>query len=143
MTAKSIIIFLNTKLQLISCDFVNEKELNFEIIDELEAETKFLNLADRFEDFWKMHDDLGNLKSNKFFFFLGSKAGFTDSRIVSIWLKSLHFFKPEIKIYSKKIEENSEFIKNDLLVKNKIIKLLEESSKKEFEFLYSAEPTIG
>ena len=105
----------------------------------LPQENRFLNLYQRFEGFWKQ---LEWAKAQRFLYFIGPKAGFTDTRIIHIWLKSLVYFYPQ-KIYqtetlAKPLENSA-----DLAVKSLLTKMAKLQQKPTTSLRYSKQPSIG
>jgi len=82
----SIIIYLNKRLEVYS---FTEAVNKFTVLKILEPNhLGRLELASRFMDFWlELEGWLGGIDS-PVFFWIGPKAGFTDTRIVFIWLRT-------------------------------------------------------
>lgn len=133
------IFYLELELKLYRADFVNR---NIELVDELKKEGRFLNLSDRFEDFWKKN--LGKLENNQeidIYFFLGFNSGFTDTRIISIWLKTMQMFNKKANVFFEK----RSFLDNlNEINFEEIQKILEETKTQKFgQIDYTREPKIG
>ncbi len=159
------IFYLELELKLYRVDFVNQ---NIELVDEITRskdfsknplsrgclaegkvgdvlktkESKFLNLSDRFEDFWKKN--LGQIKNNEevdIYFFLGFNSGFTDTRIISIWLKTMQMFNEKARIFFEKRSFLDELNETDF---KEIEKILKETQTQKFNQIdYTREPNIG
>ena len=150
----SIIIYLDRKLELFSLDFV-KKELN--LVGQLEPEDKnlkILNLSERFELVWEDMWENFTIKSenlnqvrlseqsqlSKIYFWLGPESGFTDSRVVFLWLKSWVLFYPNTKFFLLSLQ-------NPIQVTNLnfdlVTKMLGESVKNPESLAYAREPRLG
>jgi hypothetical protein len=77
-------------------DSVNHEIGDLELLREVVRETKVLDLADKFEFLWQDLTD-----SN--YYLIGPNAGFTDSRMIFIWLKSWQMFTPTNTFFVSKI----------------------------------------
>jgi hypothetical protein len=98
MIADSSIIFvLDTSLRVYQ-NFSSVNNLIFKL------EKKPLNLASEFEQIWLnlWHNYLQN--SNQIYFLQGSSAGFTDSRVIFIWLQNFQLFYASKKCNFGKIK---------------------------------------
>jgi len=100
---------------------------------------KFLNLYQRFEGFWKQ---LEWTKAQKFLYFIGPSAGFTDTRIIHIWLKSLVYFYPQ-KIYQTETLAKPLKSSADLAVKFLLTKMAKLQQEPTTSLRYSKQPSIG
>jgi len=142
MTANNSIIFsLDTKLELYGLDSVN---YTLDFIDQIDSQ-KRLELYQDFENFWQKNWDLikktvgKNLDKNKvIYFIIAPGAGFTNTRIVYLWLKSLQEFGDQ-KIEIKFIKiSNFNNLKN--LNSKQLQNLLTTATD---DLNYSMEPRIG
>jgi hypothetical protein len=81
----------------------DDQQFRLELVARLDRAGPALDLAERFEPFWKELDSSQNLFSPKLeegssresleiFFWVGPRAGFTDTRMVYIWLKTWAMF---------------------------------------------------
>jgi len=156
IATNSIIFYLDTKLELYSLDSVNlagSPEIIFEnkdvaaqdykpkLIDQIQPQIR-LELYQDFEIFWKKNWPLLEQKIQdkvvNFYLILGSKAGFTNTRIVYLWLKSLQqFYNPKLNLGFIK---NSENINLQTLEPQKLNTILSQAKP---NLDYSMEPRIG
>ena len=103
---KSILFELHHTLRVYTV-YVNENELKVNLIRDLDREKKSLELASRFEILWQDLDESGSLDGvSEMYFLTGKQAGFTDTRIIYIWLKSWKMFYPNNLFYLM----NTEFV---------------------------------
>ena len=142
MTANNSIIFsLDTKLELYSLDSVN---YSTELVDQITSENR-LELYKYFENFWQKNwaliqktllENSDNPKN--IYFIISPDAGFTNTRIVFLWLKSLHQFWDQ-KVETKFIKiTNFNNLKN--LKPEQLQNLLAAATD---DLNYSMEPRIG
>jgi hypothetical protein len=106
MPSNSSIIFeLNNTLRVYSVrDSVNDEIKELVLLRELVRETKVLDLADKFEFLWHDLTDSGLLDNiDKIYYLIGQNAGFTDSRMIYVWLKSWQMFTTTNTFYISKI----------------------------------------
>jgi hypothetical protein len=96
----SIEFVLTNELEVWRVDTVNQIR---EIVQILVPVGGRLELAKRFEQLWKEMDTQGVFDGvDELVFRAGSGAGFTDSRIVYLWLKSAQLFSGvELRIESE------------------------------------------
>jgi len=134
----------------INRDFCIIKESNnkIELLTRFTREQgKSLELFHNFENVWKeviwpvIHDE----NENKILLIVGSQAGFTDARIISIWLNSLNVFCKEKKIkiakyleYNLNIDQEDYVLNNIPEIKDRLIWIDTLDS-----LIYTREPTIG
>jgi hypothetical protein len=112
-----------------------------ELIGEIKKTERTLELSQRFEEFWKDLWKIDKIKPVKqIYLVLGTNAGFTDSRIIFIWLKTWHTFQPELNSYFvTKINSDHNL---DGYNKEQIITLLTESVINPPDLTYIREPRI-
>jgi hypothetical protein len=94
MTENSIIIFeLDDDLRVyLSSDLVKHEQPPT-LFTQIIRSQKILNLSESFEQIWKDLDSAGHLSGTKqIYLFTGPDAGFTDSRVIFVWLKSWQSF---------------------------------------------------
>ena len=128
---KSIIFYLDTNLQVYEVNIVNSQ---LKKITEIQKTGKVLGL---FSDFGILWNDIYNSwikNSDEIIFLIGHSAGFTDSRVVYMWLKSALMFD-KIKFRLINVADKND-VKDD-----KIIELLNISDSS--QLVYSGEPRIG
>jgi len=86
-----LIIKLNRNLEIL-----NHTSDQTQLIFENKTDGKIiLELFKNFQEIWSVHiwDHIKNQNQINILFILGPKAGFTDARVVSIWLNSLVLFE--------------------------------------------------
>jgi hypothetical protein len=141
--SKSIIFELNNNLRVYAVtDSVNQEVVDLLLIRELEREGKVLELADKFETLWQDLEETGDLDGiNEIYFLIGDRAGFTDTRMVYMWLKSWQMFNPEKHFY---LHRTSIVVTIDLIatevLKNILVKAKSENNSSDIN--YSKEPNI-
>ncbi len=98
----SIFIYLDNDLSIyaLRTDVNRTDEYALELGYSLaRGEKPVLNLSDSFEETWKELDENGLFEGvDRIYFVLGDKSGFTDSRMVYIWLKSWQMMDMEKRI---------------------------------------------
>jgi hypothetical protein len=121
----------------------------------LQTQDKTLNLASylgpnlelytKFEEIWKKTISKNLPLDKKILFVIGSEAGFTDTRIVFIWLKSLDIFRSKQYIFAKYFEEKIDFDSEPekLLINLDLISAKSAWSDTLTVDVYSRQPTIG
>jgi len=82
-------------------------------------------------------DTVQNRSIDSILFIIGENAGFTDSRIVYIWLRSHIMIHPQSKLG---VIKSSEAINPDSLTEGELAELMAQSSS---ILEYSQEPRIG
>ena len=93
MIKKSIVFYLNNQLEVYELDYVKE---SIELLA-LEKSEKRLQLFETFEGVWlEIWEKIK--KTSEIYFVLGDQAGFTNTRIVYLWLKSLSEFGLSIEL---------------------------------------------
>jgi hypothetical protein len=93
--SKSILIHLNTNLEISTFTYTkisDETSYNIKNIFSLSAQKHKLELSNQFSDIWASLWDTYLKDIKDIYYFIGPEAGFTDSRIVFLWLKSWHIF---------------------------------------------------
>ena len=140
MTTNSIILHLDIDLKLASVEVVNSKVTKFKILQEIWREGKVLNLSELLADLWQKVAQEGHLDGvDKFIFLIGPNAGFTDSRVIYIWLKTEQMFKQTefrvLKIGQLDIESL------DLSMIQDLIQQAIENGTQELQYI--SEPRIG
>jgi hypothetical protein len=140
---KSIIIVLNDSLKVYSVgDIVKQERANLEAALEKIGDSRVLNLSDRFESFWSDLDDKQILAGVKeLYFVVGERAGFTDSRVVYLWLQSWKMFgEGEFWIYNDTREINIGLMEIEYL--NEYILNIKKNGS-QMLLKYSREPRLG
>jgi hypothetical protein len=133
MIKKSIVFYLNNQLEVYELDYVKE---SIELLA-LEKSEKRLQLFETFEGVWlEIWEKIK--KTSEIYFVLGDQAGFTNTRIVYLWLKSLSEFGLSIEL---KIVKNSNFVDLQNQPFSLIKSILQSATKQ--DLLYSQEPRIG
>lgn len=135
----SIIFYLNSDLKVYTADqFVNDQELQIQEVGNVAREAgEYLNLFDKFEFLWA--DLLENMEFDKVYFLIGPKAGFTDTRIVFIWLKSWVLFNLNYVYFVSRTETDPLFLSQNEIAG--LLKRIEGEDQK--DLVYSKEPKIG
>ncbi len=129
---KSIIIYLDTTLEIYEGDIVNWQ---YKQLYKILPENGRLNLIDRFQDIWI--NIKATLDEKEIYFVVAKHAGFTDSRVVYIWLETNFLFENKtFKVVN--LPEGLTFIDLDT---SSFTQLNKESSKN--SSIYSAKPRIG
>ncbi len=142
MITNSVIIYLNYQLEVYSFEkTVNELKL----LEKLQPTSSGrLELANRFMQVWQSLDSQPEFVYRPIFFWIGPRAGFTDTRIVFIWLKTKFLMQKicnqSFQFFLMRIEANS-LTEIDL---STIIQWLE-LNQIQFtdQLLYSSQPRIG
>jgi hypothetical protein len=140
---KSIIIVLNDSLKVYSVgDIVKQERANLEAALENIGDSRVLNLSDRFESFWSDLDDKQVLAGVKeLYFVVGERAGFTDSRVVYLWLQSWKMFgEGEFWIYNETREINIGLMEHKYLSE---YMLTIKKNGSQTLLKYSREPRLG
>jgi hypothetical protein len=116
------------------------------LVSELEKENgkPVLDLFDRFSPLWEKLDEHGIFESVKnIYFVLGSRAGFTDTRVVYLWLKSWEMFgggEREFWVYNEAREINVGLMDGEHL-EDYFAQVKKNGSKQLLR--YSREPSVG
>ncbi|MEM1311986.1 MAG: hypothetical protein AAGF07_00815 [Patescibacteria group bacterium] len=130
----SIIFYLDSNLKVYRLDLVNSE---LKLIDRLEKLNGRLDLSSRFDSFWKELYAANLLESSSIAFIIGNRAGFNDTRIIYIWLKS-HMMFNNTSIKTKRVDNK--------LSQDEVLQALL-SSNSDFvnidHLSYSHEPRIG
>jgi hypothetical protein len=140
---KSIIFELNNNLRVYAVsDSVNQGVRDLQLIREIDKEGKVLELANKFEFLWQDLTDNGLLNDvNQIYYLIGLKAGFTDTRMVFIWLKSWQMFNPTNNFYISKISFDVPIDFVDLkILENLLVEAKKENNSSKIS--YSKEPNI-
>lgn len=133
MIKKSIVFYLNNQLEIYELDYVKEEVQ----LLALEKSEKRLQLFETFEVVWKkIWEKIKN--TSQIYFVLGDQAGFTNTRIVYLWLKSLSEFGLSIDV---KILKNSNLVDLPNQPFSLIKSILSMSTNQ--DLLYSQDPRIG
>ena len=139
---KSILFELHNTLRVYTV-YVNEDDLKIELIRELDREEKSLELASRFEILWHDLDESGIFDGvSEIFFLTGKRAGFTDTRMIFMWLKSWKMFCPGNLFY----QMNMDFIVPlDVLDHKAQLATLNQAKlgQNDSQILYQSEPKIS
>ena len=140
---KSIIFELNNNLRVYAVSTsVNQESFSLSLIREIHREEKGLELSNNFEFLWEDLDTSGEFEGiDTIYFLIGLRAGFTDTRMIFIWLKSCMMFDPNNTFYIKKIlfDAPLDFLEQSL-IKTLLVEAKEENNS--FQISYSKEPNI-
>lgn len=125
--------YLNNQLEVYELDYVKE-EIG---LLALEKSEKRLQLFETFEGIWlKLWEQVKS--TSEIYFVVGTEAGFTNTRIVYLWLKSLSEFGLSIDF---KILKNSNLVDLQNQPFSLVKSILQTATKQ--DLLYSQEPRIG
>jgi len=119
------------------------KESQKTTVAAIEREGRSLELAERFEILWQnLWENQGLDFTDQIYLLIGSRAGFTDGRIIFIWLENWQQFYPEKKFLVYKLSpEEAEIGLGEESSFNQILEKAEvEGTTK---LVYSQEPRIG
>lgn len=140
-----LIFYLDNDLKVYKLQ-ESQGQLSLDLFDFiLRQDQKYLNLGDKFSDFWQniWKDELQIKIGSKteIFYILGPNSGFTDSRVIFIWLKTMSFFESKFNFFVTNIE-NSLILENlsSFLLKDLILKARSENNQ---NLVYSRSPSIG
>jgi hypothetical protein len=139
MTENSIIIFeLDVDLRVYLTDDLVKSEQTPTLFTQIIRSQKVLNLSESFEQIWIDLDAVGHLEGTKqIYFFTGPTAGFTDSRVIFVWLKSWQSFTAgQIFVGPKNYQGNFDSLSNEEKVQNL-------KTKNSTNLNYSREPRLG
>jgi hypothetical protein len=139
------VIVLQDSLRVYSYDGVVKSD-GVELVAKLEkvGGKPVLDLFDRFSPLWVELDEQGVFEGvEDIFFVLGSRSGFTDTRVVYLWLKSWEMFgggEREFWVYNEPREINVGLMDGEHLET-----YLSEAKKNGSKQLlrYSREPSVG
>jgi len=132
----------------------NLKLASPEIIAYLDRQNHTLELANRFEPLWVSLDQQDWFNTQQIYFLLGPKAGFTDTRVVFIWLQTWKMFNrkslttqtalSDVDFFVFKLVQHINLEKcNYFQIKN-IIKQAKSNLKSlKGKLTYTTEPRIG
>jgi len=142
MITNSVIIYLNYQLEVYSFEkTVNELKL----LEKLQPTSSGrLELANRFMQVWQSLDSQSEFVDRPIFFWIGPKAGFTDTRVVFIWLKTKFLiqktFNQNFQFFLMRVEANS-------LTGIDLSTIIQWFELNQIQFtdqlLYSSQPRIG
>lgn len=139
----AIILYLDKSLEIYELSFVNDTDKvlvkNIKLLDIILPGDKGLNLAQNFTSIWEK-----NMASkggeHSYFFWTGPSTGFTDIRIVSIWIRSQNMFYNSA-IYLLKVENYLNIFNVGNIVLENLVKTSLENFDKAIS--YVREPRIG
>lgn len=135
-------MYLDINLEIYELSFVNDTNKVLikknELLDVLIPRDKGLNLAENFTSVWEK--TIAIKGSYSYFFWTGPNAGFTDVRIVSVWLRSQNMFYNSA-IYLLKVENDLNISNVSNIVLEKLVKTSLENFDKAIS--YAREPRIG
>lgn len=135
---RNIIFYLNSDLQVFELKAESTKITQ---VEKLERQSRGLDLQHRFWPLWEQIYHKFELRDlDKIYLFLGPQSGFTDSRIVFIWLKSWQYFNPSTRSYFVSKTTELDLMK---LHKEIINGLLAQSTPNPEDLSYVQEPRIG
>jgi hypothetical protein len=107
------------------------------LIREIEREGKVLNLATHFEFLWQdLHDEGILSAASESYFFVGDGAGFTDTRVVYVWLKSQELFEADKPFF---LTRTHKIVNEENIAR--YMEAARENTNKSLQ--YSKEPRIG
>lgn len=147
-SSKDSVIPVKTGIQTNSA----KVESGLKLLTCLDRQGHTLDLTDRFEAVWKSLDQQGAFERvDTIYFWLGPRAGFTDTRVIFIWLKSWEMFNNEkLKMKHEKLGaiffvlKLAQSIIPESLEEHEIVELMKQSEQNmASELAYSAEPRIG
>lgn len=125
--------YLNNQLEVYELDYVKE---SIKLLA-LQKSEKRLQLFETFEGIWlKLWEQIKT--TSEIYFVVGTEAGFTNTRIVYLWLKSLSEFGLSIDL---KILKNSNLVDLQNQPFSLVKSILQTATKQ--DLLYSQEPRIG
>ncbi len=143
----TLIIKLNRNLEVFSYQNRELKSI-FDSKTNSKADEKIiLELFKKFQEIWSdtIWPHLNNHQNLAIIFILGQKAGFTDARVISIWLNSLALFETEKNIrLAKYLDFQDDVDSRDYLDQNlnQIQTQINWSSHLDAA-IYTREPSIG
>lgn len=123
-----------------------EKSQTVKLLEEIMPKSgKYLDLSENFEKYWEKLEN--NVKeAEEIFLILGQSAGFTDSRIIYMWLKGENYFNQKDLFIDFASDLNLDFENefNSLVTCLKLGKILTQACEKNNQSLsYSKEANIG
>jgi hypothetical protein len=138
-----LILKLNRYFEIYS---FNDHNLKLELA--LRPETgEMLELFKKFEDIWQetIWDLIKNQTQVKILFVIGSQAGFTDARVISIWLNSLSVFDQGLEVLIAKHLEYHQNPDEEAYLSSNISNILENKkwAKTLESAIYTREPSIN
>jgi hypothetical protein len=138
----SIIIQLDTQLNLRAGSFVNDGQGSFfdtiEYKRDIDLSSRSIRLYTIFQSVWEeMMSSIDQSNVTSILFLIGPNAGFTDSRMVYIWLRSHTMVFPDTTLG---VLKHKPIDKIDLITGKKVSELASIASP---ELQYSQEPRIG
>jgi hypothetical protein len=137
----SIIFVLDTNLEVYVVDSVNNQ---FWLCYSVLRKGRGLNLTDRFEFVFQEllsaldHGKDGH-KIDEFYLFVGNRAGFTDTRVIYMWLQTWKQFCWEGNFYIHKIKDSG--LKN--IEANYQLLITRAKVENNQELIYSGEARVG
>ncbi len=169
ITKTSIIFHLDEDLKVYAFDenvnqsftYLSQENIkNYEVQTEtamlkritcLNRQKHTLELANRFERVWISLDQQGWLNTQRIYFLLGPKAGFTDTRVIFIWLQTWKMFNrknlttqtilSDIDFFALKLVQHINLEEYNYFEIKDIIKQAKPSLKG--KLTYTTEPRIG
>ncbi len=138
--SKFILFYLDQDLEIYQGQ---NPESRLKPLQTLFRERPTLELANRFAEIWADLD-----KQNYFvgvsvmYFLLGPTAGFTDTRVVTMWLRSWSLFS-EAQEYEYFSFKSPESLNLSQITAVELKELLAKTKAGRQEVIYSAEPRIG
>lgn len=112
------------------------KSENLKLVYNLQKKTRSLELSEKFAKIW---ESLKLENTDKIYYWIGSSAGFSDTRIIYTWLKTREMFNTKHQFLTLKIENSLENSLLSLKVLDLIAKTEQNNSEK---IIYSAPPRI-
>jgi hypothetical protein len=143
MTPKSILIYLDSNVKLFTYGFVNQNEHtdDLELIAQVDREEKNLNLFAKFESVWAgLNNHFELSQKTTIYYLIGPHAGFTDTRVIYLWLKSWEMFEGG-RYVIEKLENDLDLNKLSAVQLTDLLKKIDTQNQQ--ELLYSTEPRIG
>lgn len=138
---KSIIVQLDTKLNLVVGHFVKDDSQGFlkvEFDHEVDLSDRKVQLYQVFEDIWKtVLEKIKDSSVESIQLLIGPRAGFTNSRIIYIWARSHKMFNPETELKVLKTAKPYDLMR----ITNSQVQIWNNESGPDLE--YSGEPRIG
>jgi hypothetical protein len=143
MIQKSIIFDLDLDLKVLQAGFVNSGSApvlsSLNTLEEVWREDKSLNLSELFEPLWVKYYD-GHLQpANEIFLLIGPRAGFSDSRMPYLWLKSMEMFEQK-PFYVFKLGSHLDLQTQELSLTDDLLREVRRQNNQ--NLAYSQEPRI-
>ena len=141
--SKMLIIKLNRHLEI----FIFENSKTELIYQQKTENGVILSLSTGFAKIWSdiVWSKISNLKNLQILFIVGQKAGFTDSRVVSIWINSLVMFENQKDITLAKFLDFQEDVDLENYLDQNLNQILAKTTwaKHLDAAIYTREPSIG